>query len=204
MNKKTHRAKAWQTSDTDEPRLLVGTSGSKLFANPWRLFGKPWDPAERYKVVQRVGATCAALRSNVQVPDAARQEFCARASAHQFELGRRTFLLRESVFQPSTGKEASGFHDTSFHNFMKCDVDIRKVVVLSGGTNIFQRIVEHMTKEPTALAPSTMKIEASAPIRRGSKDLSCFPSVLSGCGPRGAGSMNLAAPASTAALIFCV
>ena len=33
------------------------------------------------------------------------------------------------LVQPSSsGKEASGFHDTCFHNIMKCAVDIRKVV----------------------------------------------------------------------------
>ena len=32
-----------------------------------------------------------------------------------------------SVFQPCViGKETSGVHDTSFHNIMKCDVDIRE------------------------------------------------------------------------------
>ena len=40
---------------------------------------------------------------------------------------------------------------------MKCDVDSRKelyaCVVSSGGTAIFEGIVEHMTKELTALAP---------------------------------------------------
>eukprot|EP00437_Effrenium_voratum_P020610 CAMPEP_0181441768 /NCGR_PEP_ID=MMETSP1110-20121109/23679_1 /TAXON_ID=174948 /ORGANISM="Symbiodinium sp., Strain CCMP421" /LENGTH=42 /DNA_ID= /DNA_START= /DNA_END= /DNA_ORIENTATION= len=42
---------------------------------------------------------------------------------------------------------------------MKCDVDIRKDlyanVVLSGGTTMFVGVGERMTKELTALAPST-------------------------------------------------
>ena len=46
---------------------------------------------------------------------------------------------------------------------MKCDVDIRKDlysnIVLSGGTTMFPGIGERMTKELTALAPSTMKIK---------------------------------------------
>merc|ERR1712048_940651 len=50
---------------------------------------------------------------------------------------------------------------------MKCDVDIRKDlysnVVLSGGTTMFAGIGERMTKELTALAPSTMKIKVVAP-----------------------------------------
>ena len=44
---------------------------------------------------------------------------------------------------------------------MKCDVDIHKEVyanaVPSGGTAIFQGIVERMTNELTALAPSTLR-----------------------------------------------
>merc|ERR1712014_63195 len=53
---------------------------------------------------------------------------------------------------------------------MKCDVDIRKDlyanVVLSGGTTMFAGIGERMTKELTALAPSTMKIKVVAPLER--------------------------------------
>ena len=50
---------------------------------------------------------------------------------------------------------------------MKCDVDIRKDlyanIVLSGGTTMYPGIGERMTKELTALAPSTMKIKVVAP-----------------------------------------
>ena len=52
----------------------------------------------------------------------------------------------------------------------RCDVDLRKDlyanVVLSGGTTMFQGIGERMTKELTALAPSTMKIKVVAPPER--------------------------------------
>ena len=44
-----------------------------------------------------------------------------------------------------------------------CDTDIRKdmyaTVVLSGGTTMFSGINDRMSKELTALAPSTMKIK---------------------------------------------
>ena len=53
---------------------------------------------------------------------------------------------------------------------MKCDVDIRKDlyanVVLFGGTTTFAGIGERMTKELTALAPSSMKINVVAPPER--------------------------------------
>merc|ERR1712122_392962 len=86
-------------------------------------------------------------------------------------VGAERFRCAEVLFQPSfIAKEASGIHDTSFQSIMKCDVDIRKDlyanVVLSGGTTMFQGIGERMTKELTALAPSTMKIKVVAPPER--------------------------------------
>jgi len=86
-------------------------------------------------------------------------------------VGSERFRCPEVLFQPSfIGKEASGIHDTSFQSIMKCDVDIRKDlyanVVLSGGTTMFAGIGERMTKELSALAPSTMKIKVVAPPER--------------------------------------
>jgi len=86
-------------------------------------------------------------------------------------VGSERFRCPEVLYQPSfIGKEASGIHDTTFQSIMKCDVDIRKDlysnVVLSGGTTMFSGIGERMTKELTALAPSTMKIKVVAPPER--------------------------------------
>jgi len=86
-------------------------------------------------------------------------------------VGGERFRCPEVLFQPSfIGKEAAGIHDTTFQSIMKCDVDIRKDlyanVVLSGGTTMFQGIGERVTKELTALAPSTMKIKVVAPPER--------------------------------------
>jgi len=86
-------------------------------------------------------------------------------------LGSERFRCPEVLFQPSlVGKEASGIHDTSFQSIMKCDCDVRKDlylnVVLSGGTTMFAGIGERMTKELTALAPSTVKIKVVAPPER--------------------------------------
>jgi actin len=57
-----------------------------------------------------------------------------------------------------------------FQTIMKCDEDIRKDlygnIVLSGGNTMFPGIAERMTKEITALAPSTMKIRVVAPPER--------------------------------------
>ena len=53
---------------------------------------------------------------------------------------------------------------------MKCDVDIRKDlysnIVLSGGTTMFPGVADRMSKEITALAPSSMKIKVVAPPER--------------------------------------
>jgi actin-related protein len=86
-------------------------------------------------------------------------------------VGHERFRCPEVLFSPSfIGKEASGVHDTCFQSIMKCDVDIRKDlyanVVLSGGTTMFEGVGERMTKELTALAPSTMKIKVIAPPER--------------------------------------
>merc|ERR1711992_244184 len=86
-------------------------------------------------------------------------------------VGSERFRCPEVLFQPSfIGKEAQGIHDCTFQTIMKCDVDIRKDlyanIVLSGGTTMFPGIGERMTKELTALAPSTMKIKVVAPPER--------------------------------------
>jgi actin-related protein len=86
-------------------------------------------------------------------------------------VGSERFRCPEVLFQPTfIGKEGSGIHDTTFQSIMKCDVDIRKDlyanVVLSGGTTMFPGMGERMTKELTALAPSTMKIKVIAPPER--------------------------------------
>ena len=76
-------------------------------------------------------------------------------------IGAGRFRCVEVLFQPNfIREEASGFHDTSLQCNMKCDVYIRKE--LSNGTTMFQGILESMTKEPTALSPSTMKIKVFA------------------------------------------
>jgi len=86
-------------------------------------------------------------------------------------VGNERFRCPEVLFQPSfIGKESSGIHETTYSCINRCDIDIRKDlyanVVLSGGTTMFQGIGERMTKELTALAPSTVKIKVVAPPER--------------------------------------
>ncbi|TYH99416.1 hypothetical protein ES332_A11G064900v1 [Gossypium tomentosum] len=81
------------------------------------------------------------------------------------------FRCPEVLFQPSfIGMEAAGIHETTYNSIMKCDVDIRKDlygnIVLSGGSTMFPGIADRMSKEITALAPSSMKIKVVAPPER--------------------------------------
>jgi actin-related protein len=86
-------------------------------------------------------------------------------------VGNERFRCPEVLFQPTfIGMEAAGIHETTFNSIGKCDIDIRKDlygnVVMSGGSTMFDGIADRMTKELTALAPSSMKIKILAPPER--------------------------------------
>ncbi|KOM54007.1 hypothetical protein LR48_Vigan09g266600 [Vigna angularis] len=86
-------------------------------------------------------------------------------------IGSERFRCPEVLFQPSLiGMEATGIHETTYSSIMKCDVDIRKDlygnIVLSGGSTMFPGIADRMSKEISALAPSSMKIKVVAPPER--------------------------------------
>jgi len=86
-------------------------------------------------------------------------------------IGNQRFRCPEALFKPMLiGKEMPGFHEITYQSILKCDVDIRKDlysnIVMSGGTTMFPSIPERLSKEVTALAPSTMKVKVVAPQER--------------------------------------
>jgi actin beta/gamma 1 len=86
-------------------------------------------------------------------------------------IGSERFRCSEVLFQPSfMGREDGGIHDITFQSINKCDIDVRRNlyenIVLSGGTTMFPGIGERMTKELTAMAPSTVRIKVVAPQER--------------------------------------
>jgi len=86
-------------------------------------------------------------------------------------IGAERFRCAEVLFQPSLiGKESKGIHKLTYDSIMKCDVDIRRDLytntVLSGGTTMFPKIDERLTKELTTLAPSSIKVKVVAPPER--------------------------------------
>lgn len=86
-------------------------------------------------------------------------------------IGAERFRCPEVLFQPSlVGMETAGIHETTYNSIMKSDVDVRKDlygnIVLSGGSTMFPGIADRMSREITALAPSSMRIKVVAPPER--------------------------------------
>ncbi|KAI3691353.1 hypothetical protein L2E82_49695 [Cichorium intybus] len=86
-------------------------------------------------------------------------------------IGTERFRCPEGLFEPSLiGIEAAGIHEMIYNSIMKCDVGTRKDlygnIVLSGGSTLLPGFADRMSKEITALAPTSMKIKVVAPPER--------------------------------------
>jgi len=100
------------------------------------------------------------LEMNYKLPD-----------GNDITVASERFRCGEVLFNPTLiGMEQEGIHQLLYQSIMKCDVDIRKDlyanVVLSGGTSCFPGLQERLTKEVTALAPASMKVNIVAPPER--------------------------------------
>lgn len=86
-------------------------------------------------------------------------------------IGSERLYCPEALFQPSlVGMEDDGIHEMTYNSIMKCNENIRKDlygnIVLSGGSTMFPGLAERMSKEITALAPSSMRVKVVAPPER--------------------------------------
>jgi len=86
-------------------------------------------------------------------------------------VGNERFRVVEALFSPSfLGSDQPGLHELVFKAIMKCDVDIRKDlhanIVLCGGSSCFDGLADRLTREVTAMCPSTMKVKVIAPPER--------------------------------------
>lgn len=95
-------------------------------------------------------------------------------------IGAERFQCAEVLFQPSllgqkkqtclNEMEARGIHEMIYASIMKCDIDTRKDlyrnVLLSGGSTMFPGMADRMTKEISALAPSSITVKVVAPPER--------------------------------------
>ncbi|EFC47817.1 predicted protein, partial [Naegleria gruberi] len=106
-------------------------------------------------------------------------------------LGSERYKTSEILFQPNLiGMEVGGIHENIFTSIRKSDLDIRKElysnIILSGGSTLFNGIVERLDNELRELSHSSMNIRIIAPPDRkytawlgGSifSQLSTFPSM---------------------------
>lgn len=109
-----------------------------------------------YELELKTAKTSSSVESSYVLPD-----------GEEITIGDERFRCPEVLFQPSLiGMEAGGIHEITYDSIMKCDVDIREAlygnIVLSGGSTMFPGIESRMSREITALAPSSMKIKVVA------------------------------------------
>jgi actin, other eukaryote len=88
---------------------------------------------------------------------------------NKINFGSELFRCPEALFQPSLlGMQDLGIHESIFECVQKCDVGTRKDlfsnIILSGGSTMFEGIVDRITRELVSLVPSSMKVKVKAPM----------------------------------------
>ncbi|MCL7022601.1 hypothetical protein MKW94_030094, partial [Papaver nudicaule] len=118
------------------------------------------------------GGCCFTTSADQEVVRHIKEKFAYIALAYEQESAMSESSVAEALFQPKMVEmdDAAGIHETIYNSIMKCDIDIRKElygnIVLSGGSTLFPGIADRMSKEITALAPSSVKIKVVAPPER--------------------------------------
>ncbi|CDY07779.1 BnaA03g17320D [Brassica napus] len=97
-----------------------------------------------YEQELETSKTSSSVEKNYEMPD-----------GQVITIGAERFRCPEVLYQPSMiGMENPGIHETTYNSIM------------NGGTTMFPGIADRMSKEITALAPSSMKIKVVAPPER--------------------------------------
>ncbi|KAF3447879.1 hypothetical protein FNV43_RR08585 [Rhamnella rubrinervis] len=83
-------------------------------------------------------------------------------------IGAERFRCPEALFQPYViAEDSAGIHEITYNSITKCGVNMRKDlygnIFLIGGSTMFPGIADRMSKEISALAPSSMRIKVVAP-----------------------------------------
>ncbi|XP_075107145.1 actin-like [Nicotiana tabacum] len=110
-----------------------------------------------YEQEHETAKTSSSVEKNYELPDG---QVITIARAERFR-------CPEVLYQPSMiGMEAAGIHETTYNSIMKCDVDIRKDIRKYCPHMVPQSwqelLIDRMSKEITALAPTSMKIKVVA------------------------------------------
>lgn len=89
----------------------------------------------------------------------------------EVHLTDQSFRCPEILFQPNkVEKECFGIHEAIYQSISKCNPAIKRdlfgSILLAGGNTMFPGINQRLSKEISALAPSTMSIKTKAPQER--------------------------------------
>lgn len=116
--------------------------------------------AQDYDAVYKEYQDSEANKISITLPDGQKVNF-----------GNLGFKCTEALLQPTKlGIEENGIHECAYQSILRCEGSIRKElyanIVFSGGTSMLNGVSKRVSKEISALAPSTMTIKVKTPQER--------------------------------------